>query len=346
MKRKDERSENSDLSGNIKQALRNRAEDLSKGTESLSPLDLEKMSLEEVEKVVHELDVNQIELEIQNEELRRVNAEVDRVRARYFNLYDMAPVGYYTLSQEGQIIEANLTLSNLLGITRSIMKGQIISNFIYKEDQDIYYLYRELLFKTRNFQECELRMVKEDGTAIWVNMVGTAAHEDDGKPVFRVVIKDITERKNIEYLLSASEKKYRLITENVSAVVSVYNIKRDQYTYISPSIFNLRGLTVEEAMKENIEVSLTPESLVFERKVLEKSLIEFIRDPENPKNYTSEIEQYCKNGNIIWVEFSKKYRYNEDGDIEIVGLSQDITDRILAISDTYDDMITSKIFQK
>jgi len=189
-------------------------------------------------------------------------------------------------------------------------------------------------------------MVKEDRTTFWVHMLGTAAEDEDGKPVFRVVIKDITERKSIEYLLCASEKKYRLITENVSAVVSVYNIKKEEYTYISPSIFKLRGLTVEKAMKENIEARLTSESGVAEKEKLQKGLIEFIRDPENPKNYTSEIEVTCKNGNIIWVELSKRYRFNEDGDVEIVSLGQDITDRILAISDTYDKSQSKEAMMK
>lgn len=346
MKRKDKLSEKSNFSASVKDELRKRAEELSKGRESLSSLDLEKMSLDEIRIVLHELDVHEIELEIQNEELRRAHSELDRVRARYFDLYDMAPVGYCTVSEDGQIQETNLTMANLLGRTRTALTNQSIPKFIYSEDQDIYYLYRKQLIETRNPQECELRIVKEDGTLFWVTMVATAAQDEDGKPVSRVMIKDDTERKNIQYLLYASEQKYRLITENVSAVVSVYNVKKGEMTYISPSIFKLTGFTPEEAMQENMEARLTPESRVGEKEALAKGLIEFMRDPENPKNYTSEVEVICKNGNTIWIELSKRYRLNEDGDVEIVILGQNITDRILAISDTYDDMINHKIFQK
>ncbi|MGV8905200.1 MAG: PAS domain-containing protein [Acetobacterium sp.] len=338
-------SEKSDDIASKSQELRRQAEDLTTGQDYCSAKDLSSMSLAEVEKVMHELEVHQIELELQNEELRRANLEVDRVRARYFDLYDMAPVGYCTISEEGEILESNFTLSTLLGRTRGALKGQIISNFIYSEDQDIYYLSSNRLFETKAPQECELRLLKEDGSFIWINLAAIAVSDEEGDFEFRVVVKDITERKNIEYLLCASEKKYRLITENVSSVVSVYNIKKDQYSYISPSIFKLRGITVEEAMKETIEESLTPESLVYEREDLAKSLIEFIRDPENPKDYTSEIQQYCKNGDIIWVQSAKKYRFNEDGDIEIVGLSRDVTDRVHAISDTYDGMLENDTYR-
>ncbi|HEY5557834.1 PAS domain-containing protein [Acetobacterium sp.] len=346
MKRQDTKSEKSDSTANEKRELRKRAEDLSKGREKSVPEDLELMTLEEIEQIVHELLVHQIELELQNEELRRAQLEVDRVRARYFDLYDMAPVGYCTISETGEILESNFTLSTLLGRTRGTLKGKLISNFIYSEDQDIYYLISKQLFEIREPQECELRMVKEDGTLFWAHMVDTVVQNEDGKPVFRVTVNDITERKNDENKIRISEEKYRTIAENISDVISVYNIKNDKFTYISPSVFQFRGFTAEEAMKEGLEEKLTPETLVIERKNAGRCLNEFLRDPENPKNYISEIQQFCKNGDIIWVELSKKLRFNADGEVEVVSVSRNITERIIAFADAYDEMINHKTFQK
>ena len=97
----------------------------------------------DTQRLVHELQVHQIELEMQNEELRRAQVELDAARARYFDLYDLAPVGYCTISEEGLILEANLTAATLLGVARGALVKQPITRFILKEDQDIYYLHRK-----------------------------------------------------------------------------------------------------------------------------------------------------------------------------------------------------------
>ena len=97
--------------------------------------------------MLHELRVHQIELEMQNEELRRTQAELEASRARYFDLYDLAPVGYFTLSEKGLILEANLTAATLLGVARGDLVKQPLPRFILPEDQDIYYLHRKQLLK-------------------------------------------------------------------------------------------------------------------------------------------------------------------------------------------------------
>ena len=81
-------------------------------------------SPEATEQVLHELEVHQIELEMQNDELRRTQSELEAARARYFDLYDLAPVGYVTLSETGLILEANLTAAQMLGVDRRALVKQ------------------------------------------------------------------------------------------------------------------------------------------------------------------------------------------------------------------------------
>ncbi|MFZ5516624.1 MAG: ATP-binding protein [Candidatus Zhuqueibacterota bacterium] len=178
--------------------LRQKAEALVREMASRTQGDSAALSPEEIRKTLHELQVHQIELEMQNEELRTAQAEIEAGRARYFDLYDLAPVGYCTLSEQGLFLEANLTAATLLGTARGMLPKLPISRFILKDDQDIYYLHRKKLFETGEPQECELRLVKPDGTFFWAHLTATAARANNGAPVCRVVISDITDRKLAE----------------------------------------------------------------------------------------------------------------------------------------------------
>jgi PAS domain S-box-containing protein len=180
--------------------LRWRAEEIAQEQGGPSPKDLVLMSREEALTLVHELRVHQIELKMQNEELFRAQAELTATKERYFDLYNLAPVGYFTVSHEGRILETNLTGVLLLGIPRAALVKQPITKFIFKEDQDVYYLHRRELLATGKAHTCELRMVKADGTTFWARLTATTQDPsgDGGVSASRVVLSDISEQKQIE----------------------------------------------------------------------------------------------------------------------------------------------------
>ena len=180
------------------QVLRRQAEDIFRERKAKSVDGQDLLSREKTRQMLYELQVHQIELEMQNEELRRTHVELDLIWQRYYDLYELAPTGYCTLSEKGLFLEANLTAATLLGIHRKKLINQPISRFIFKVDQDTYYLYRKKLFETGESQTCDLRMVKEDGTTIWTTLVSTVAQDADGTPVCRLVMSDITELKKIQ----------------------------------------------------------------------------------------------------------------------------------------------------
>ena len=153
----------------------------------------------------------QIELEIQNEELLRAQLELEAARTRYFELYDLAPVGYCTLSEKGLILENNLTAAKLLAMTREALLKQPISRFIHKEDQDIYYFHRKQLAEASLPHACDLRMVKSDGTPFWAHLTAISVRDANGNFMSRVVINDITEQKLAEEALRKSEERHRTI---------------------------------------------------------------------------------------------------------------------------------------
>jgi PAS domain S-box-containing protein len=167
----------------------------------------------EVERLLHELRVHQIELEMQNEELRRVQAELEASRARYFELYDLAPVGYVTLSEKGLILEANLAIAVLLGVTRATLVRESLSSYVLRADQEIYYRHRQALRAADAPQVCELRLLRADGAPVWVLIDATVAPGSDGAPVCRAALIDISARKQAAEALRQSQEQFRTAQE-------------------------------------------------------------------------------------------------------------------------------------
>ncbi|MBU1566057.1 MAG: response regulator [Proteobacteria bacterium] len=186
--------------------LRRRAEEIALQNAAQLPENKGPMSVEETRLVLHELRVHQIELEMQNEELRRAQFELDSARAQYFDFYDLAPVGYCTISKEGVLLKANLTTARLLDIDRKTLVGQTVYPYIHKEDQDRYYLFFKSLLKTGEVTSCELRMVKRGGAIFWAHVLAmtvpdpsaSSGQDAGGAGVCRFVISDVTECKQAE----------------------------------------------------------------------------------------------------------------------------------------------------
>ena len=179
---------------NARQTLRQQAEERVK---KQSP-DPNAIGSEETGRLLHELQVHQIELEMQNEELRRAQEEVEVSRTKYFDLYDLAPVGYLTLNEKGLILEANLIVSQMLGVDRGALVKQPISRFILPEDQDIYYRHLKQLFETGKQQACELRILRAKADPFWVRIESTVGLDVDGVSINRTMISDIADRKRME----------------------------------------------------------------------------------------------------------------------------------------------------
>jgi PAS domain S-box-containing protein len=190
------------MSKRVDKSLRRRAQDRCQtspdGSIELPVELLQGLPEAAADKLIHELRVHQIELEIQNDELRRVQHDLEISRERYFDLYNLAPVGYCTLSESGQILEANLTTATLLGITRNLLIKRSIRRFITPTQQDIFHQCSQRLFDSGLVQTCELEMVKADGSKMWVSLAASVALDREGVNTMRAVLSDITLRKHID----------------------------------------------------------------------------------------------------------------------------------------------------
>ena len=150
-------------------------------------------------KLVHELEVHQVELEMQNEELRRAQAEIEKSRSRYADLYDFAPVAYLTFDRNGVIREANLKAAELLGKTRRALIGALLFPFLADHSRNNFRESCREAIQSPGKHACEFRLARRDGTDVWVLAESVGMEDEEGKvSLIRSLFWDITERKRQE----------------------------------------------------------------------------------------------------------------------------------------------------
>ncbi len=184
----------------------------------------------------NELQARNTELERQNEELLNSLKKMQESRDCYYELFDLAPVGYVTVNVRGFIVEVNTTAANMLGSSRDLLVGQPLSRFIHNEDLNTYYFHRRELFKNRLLgavQSSELRLIKSDGKLFWAWLEATAIQEADGSIVCRVVINDISRRKEAQEALHFERSQLLSIFDSINEFIFVSDTETYEILYVN-----------------------------------------------------------------------------------------------------------------
>jgi two-component system, cell cycle sensor histidine kinase and response regulator CckA len=189
--------------------------------------DFSALSPEEIKRLVHELRVHQIELEMQNDNLREAQVNLEELKDRYLDLYDFAPAGYFTLNEQGLILEANLTAVRLLGVDRRKLIERPFSRFVCEEFIDAYYSHLRKVFETGSKQTCEIGVTRDDGTHFHAQLESVAAQDESGGfSRCRTILSDITDRKNAEDALRKSQSELHAIYDYAPVMMCVLDGQR------------------------------------------------------------------------------------------------------------------------
>ena len=288
------------------------------------PRDMKKLTPDEI---IHELYVHQIELEMQNDELRRTQLDLETATAKYRDLYDFSPVGYFTFSRDALIEEANLTGAVLLGAPRQTLLRKRFRRFVAKQDLDSWDRHITAAFQQEDRLACELELKRADGTTFQARLESIRM-EAGGAQVVRTAVTDISMQFRSEEARRVSQEQYRLIVEHTADNITVLDLNL-AITYVSPSILRLRGYTAEEAMTQTLDQIMVPDSLkkisgVFKEQMAIEA--EGTADPQ--RSVLLELEEYCKDGSIVLVEVVFSFiRDYSDKPTGILAVTRDITDR-------------------
>jgi PAS domain S-box-containing protein len=322
-------------------SLRERAERLLRATRA----DVAEMPQEDVQRLVHELQVHQIELELQNEELRQAQVELADSRDRYADLYEFAPVGYLTLDRDGKIREVNLAAATMLGVGRGDLPGAKISAFVGRESQDDLHLHRREVLSSEEKQVCEIGMRTATGGIMAVRLESVAFGPEDDR-CCRTALIDVTARKDAELALQmlnidlarslddstgelrARLGEVRLLTEAVSALGEGVMITGSDLDWLGSEILfvNAAMCRITGYMRDEL-VGRTPRILqgaAADRKALDMTMA----GVSTGRSCMVELTNYRKDGTAYVVELCITPLSGSEGHgASFVTIHRDITNR-------------------
>jgi PAS domain S-box-containing protein len=151
---------------------------------------------EEAQRLIHELQVHQIELEVQNEELQKARAELEAGLQRYSDLYDFAPWGYVTFDRDGTIRKVNLAGARLLGLERARLVGARFDLFVTTVCRPTFGAFLRKVFDSQAAETCDVGLCPEHGAPLWVHVEAVASGE--GCRECRAILTDISKRKQAD----------------------------------------------------------------------------------------------------------------------------------------------------
>ncbi len=298
-------------------ALRKRAEALARLDQTQGAGAAESGGPDELKQTLHELHVYQIELEMQNEELRQFQVELDAARERYFDFYDLAPVGYCTLNDRGLITEVNLTAATMLGVPQHRLLKQRFSRFIRPQDQDVFYQYRKDVLASGAVHTCELHLLNREEGEFCASLIGLAAPSHQGADVLRLVLSDVTVRKQIEKELTASEARLRLLFDRATDGIVILS-ESGKLLAVNDAFARIHGYTQAEMASMHLRDLDTPETLKELATRLERILA--------GESLTFEVTHYHRNGHVLVLEVSSSL-ISVGGERVIQAFHRDITER-------------------
>jgi len=245
-------------------------------------------------RLVHELEVHQIELELQNEELFLAKEKAAELATeKYAELYDFAPSAYFTLSRSGDILDLNLCGSQMLGKERSLLKKRRFSFFISDDTKPLFNNFLGAVFNSNTRETCELTICADGNKPIYTQLVGIAS--DNGEQCL-ITLVDITERKQAEQAMKESEEKYRFLFDNNPQPMFIFDLETLAFLEVNNPAIKYYGYTREEFLSMKLTDIRTDEDI--------EALLKDSELNKHAHNPAGEWRHIKKNGELIFVEIT------------------------------------------
>ena len=210
-------------------------------------------------RLLHELQVHQVELEMQNAELQKTRDELEVALENYTDLYDFAPAGYFTLAAEGAIRQVNLTGAQLVGAERSRLVGQSFGLLLTTEFRPAFNAFLEQVFAGENNQSTDVQLLRRGQPPQFVRI--GAKRSSTGRDC-RAVVLDITELKREEDRVRVSEVRFRRLFEAANDGVLILDPDSCKITEANPFMTSLLSCPNDQLVGKGLfEIGLLPDNV-------------------------------------------------------------------------------------
>ena len=262
--------------------------------------------------------------------LRQSKRNQQQGEKRFRELIDSLPEIVLEADTQGKLTFVNRAASDTFGYTQEDFdRGLNVLEVIVPENRDMAKDNIRRVIAGQELAVNEYIVQRKDGSRFPIIIHSIRITDAEGNPVgFRAVIVNVSERKRAEEALRESERRYRLLAENVSDVICTLDMNL-HFTYVSPSFTRVLGYSVEEAMSQTVAEVLTPASFEAVTQALAEELaIENTGGRHLFRSRTLEFEATCKDGSTVWAEGSFTFLRDPDGrPVGFIGVARDITER-------------------
>lgn len=273
------------------------------------------------DRLLHELQVHQVELEAQNQDLREAHRLLEESRNRYADLYDLAPVGYVTLNRKGLIQEINLPGAEMLGVERSRLIGLPFNLHVASSDKPSFREYLRRCQAESRPGTTELHLSRKDGTTLEVELRSVPVPNPGHKtPAYLTTITEITQRRALEESLREGEALFRTVFEQAGIGIALAdNAGRLRQT--NPALQKILGYSEAELVGRTLAEFTPPEDLPLDENLSAELAA--------GKRESYQIEQCYrrKDGQTIWGSLTITQVRNRQGKPSFtIGMVEDVTE--------------------
>ena len=268
------------------------------------------------EGLLHELQVHQIELEMQNEQLRLAQAALEESRDRYVDLYELAPVGYLTLTPEATISGINLTGATLLGIERIKLLHRRFGSFVVQKQCDRWnQLFADTL-KSDGLNSCEITLEVAGDKCMQAHLDCRSLEDKDGQKTVRIAMTDITRQARAEDTLHEWQK----FVEYASWGMAIGDVEGQTIRLVNPAFARMHGYTVEEM--------IGMKSIDLFSEACKKDFVHHLGAMIRSGHHAFECERVRKDGSAFFASVDASAVIGFDGKANYIVSVKDITDHM------------------